>query len=737
MKNIFKDIRKSIKTELIKKKRSGIFTLSIIFGVIVPLVSLIFQIIAQIKGIRRPLGIPVNFYLEKITINLNPFCGVFLPLLMVYSASKIAQIDHKNKGWHLMETLPTTKFSVYFSKYSILLTSNLIAIVFFLFFTIIFGFVESLIFEIPSDKILSFPFIAFIEIGFRLFLVSLCISAIQYGLSVLISSFIWPIIIGFMTMLIPSLLMEYNIFLNWLPYQFLRQIAVYPTGSDFGYWFTYSELLSVLYTIVALYVGFNWYRFKVFLNAFLTSKKRFFKSIGVVGISVIAIWYTLKPKTSNIHDKTIIQGTISSDKNIHNVYIFDGTVGDTLAKIPVIDQQFKYQFSENIAPDNYTIQFDNYARKLLFFGERDSLNLSFKLFKTKQSLEVKGTRAAENIQKNNYRIYNGLSDYLENNLYIDDADFYMREIYMDWQYHMSKINNIRTVDNIIPKNDYIARRTKLTSLFFLNYWNSFKKKREALYPDKIYVVNNQMKKLEESVSLKDETLLSDPSYLKYILEFTIKEDLREVSQNQKYFSAIEKMESGLFKDRLLFRQLNKSLYESTEVTVRDSLMQQYLTSITKDSYKKLLQKKYKNYNRLSKGVRAPDFIAYDADGKNYTLDSFKGKLVLIDCWASWCGPCKKEDPYFKRKSLVYNNKPIQFISMNSDRKKKDWLVDINGKGKSILQLRPQDLKKFKEAFAVNSIPRFILIDAEGNLLNSKFVRPSSNVFDELLNINFK
>ena len=64
-------------------------------------------------------------------------------------------------------------------------------------------------------------------------------------------------------------------------------------------------------------------------------------------------------------------------------------------------------------------------------------------------------------------------------------------------------------------------------------------------------------------------------------------------------------------------------------------------------------------------------------------------------------------------------------------------TEVPGKGKSILQLRPQDLKKFDEAFAINSIPRFILIDAEWNLLNSKFVRPSSNVFDELLNINFK
>jgi thiol-disulfide isomerase/thioredoxin len=737
MKNIFKNITKSIKTELIKKKGSGIFTLSIAIGILIPLIGFITQIISQIKGENEPTGIPVNFYFENITNYLNPFCYLFFPLLIIYCASKIAQIDHKNKGWHLMETLPTTKFSIYFSKYTILLISNLMAIVTFLLVTLFFGFLESLFFEIPADKILAFPLLEYIEIGFRLFLVGLCISAIQYGLSVLISSFIWPIIIGFITMLIPSILSDLNIVLNWYPYQFLKQIPNYPSGSDFGYWLTYSELLSSLYAILILYISFNWYRFKVFVKAFLIPKKRFLKLMGVVCISGIFIFYTLLPKQQNKSDKTLIQGHISSDKNIQNVYVFDGLVGDTLAKIPVINQQFKYQFSEKIAPDNYIIQFENYTQHLLFFGEMDSLNLSYKLFGTEEDFKVKGTRAAENIQENNRRSYVNIMYYLENNSKIDDADFYMDNIYESWQKNISKINTIRTVDNIIPKNDYIQRLTKLTSLIYLDYWNSFKEKREALYPDKIYVVNNQMKKLEESISLKDETLLSDPFYLKYILEASIKDDVREVSQNQKYFSAIEKMESGLFKDRLLFRQLNKSLYESTKVTVRDSLMQQYLTLITKDSYKKLLQKNYENYNRLSKGVTAPDFMAFDADGKNYTLDSFKGNLVLIDCWASWCGPCKTEDPYFEKKSLVYKNKPIQFISMNSDRKKKDWLVDIKGKGKSILRLRPQDLKKFKEAYAINSIPRFILIDAEGNMLNSTFVRPSSNVFDELLNINFK
>jgi thiol-disulfide isomerase/thioredoxin len=736
MKNRLKNIKKTIQTELIKKKGSGIFTLSIVIGVLVPIILFIGQIVAHIKGEEVAKGIPENFYFVNLSNYLTPYANFFFPILMIYCASKIAQIDHKNKGWHLMETLPATKFSVYFSKYLLLITSNFISIVTLLVSTIVFGFLATVFLDIPSDKMLTIPFLAILEIGCRLFVVSLCISALQYGISVLISSFIWPIIIGFLAMLLPLMLSDLDIVLNWYPYQLLGQISTYPNGSDFGYWFTYSELLAVFYTIVFLYIGFNWYRFKRFFNAFF-KEKRSLKLAGVLIFSSLAIYFTLIPKQESAVAKTILQGEVLSDKDINTIYVFDATVNDTIAKIPVLENRFKHEFTDEVKEDYYIVQFDNLTRKILFFGEKDSLDISFKLFGRKDQLEVKGTRIAENIQQNRFSTYTSIPFYLDNNIKIEDADFFMDKIHEDWQTKLSKIKSIRTVDNIVPRDDFTERLTMLSSLEFLNYWNSYKQKRATLYSDKTFVVNENMKTLEQSISLIDVRLLSDVNYIKYVLENLIKNDDREVSQDQKYFSAIEKLDSGLFKDRLLYRQLDKSLSESTNNFTRDSLINKYATSITNNNYKQLLNKKFETYNRLSKGVIAPDFIAYNEAGEEFTLDSFKGKLVVIDSWATWCGPCKYQEPYYQRKSLVFKNKPIQFISMNSDAKKEDWLVDIKTKGKSVLQLRPQDIQAFNNSYAINSIPRFILIDKEGKIINADFVRPSDKVFDELINVYLK
>jgi hypothetical protein len=134
MKNYIIDIKKSIRTELIKKKCSGIFVLSFIIGIIFPLIGFIFNIVKNLKAENVAKGIPFNYYFYYLKQCLDPFAEFFFPVLIIYAASKIAQLDHKNKGWHLMETLPLTKFSLYFSKFFILITSNVIAITTLLFF---------------------------------------------------------------------------------------------------------------------------------------------------------------------------------------------------------------------------------------------------------------------------------------------------------------------------------------------------------------------------------------------------------------------------------------------------------------------------------------------------------------------------------------------------------------------------------------------------------------------------
>ncbi|RBW60342.1 hypothetical protein DS884_04730 [Tenacibaculum sp. E3R01] len=733
MKKIFKNIKKAIEVELIKKKRSGIFSLSFIFGMFFPFLLFIVKAIRFVKNDDYETKIPENFYLDYLQDSLTPFTMFFFPILIVFCASKISQIDHKNKGWSLMETLPTTKFSIYFSKYLLLIFSNLLAIASLLISSLLFGWLLSLFFEIPSDKIVIMPFLDFFEIGIRLFMISLCLSAFHYGVSVLISSFIWPMIIGFIAILVPMILNKYKIFYYWYPYQSLIQISSFPKGSDFGYWVTYLEILSLLYTIVFLYIGYNWYNFKSFIKAFFNSKKKALSFIGVLIVILPLIYLVLTPKQQKTYSKTVICGQILSDEKIENVYVLNPFLDDTIAKIKVENNKFYHSFKRSLKPDFYRVNYEKYVYQKVFFGDNDSINLSCKFFKKQYvKVGVKGTRISENMENKYEYPYAIWESMLYGNAYIDNAKYYMENISKDWKKNRERIGKHTSVDNLSSRADFIKRKEKLTTLRYLTLWNKFVKKRKALFPFKKYVVSDDIKKLKNSLSLRDEVMLSNSSYFKYVLNELIQKDNRNISREKKAFSVIEKLEKGEFKNRMLFQQLNKSLFESNKIKVRDSLMKKYFNLITNKSYKKILQKYNYEYNRLTKGEKAPDFVAYNAEGTKFNLASFKGKYILIDCWATWCKPCKDQEPYFERKAFLYKNMPIQFIAINNNSNKEDWLIDIKDKQNQVLHLRPENIKLFGEKYSVNSLPRFILIDKEGRFVNSEFVRPQDKVFDKLL-----
>ena len=69
---------------------------------------------------------------------------------------------------------------------------------------------------------------------------------------------------------------------------------------------------------------------------------------------------------------------------------------------------------------------------------------------------------------------------------------------------------------------------------------------------------------------------------------------------------------------------------------------------------------------------APDFSLKDADGKIVRLSDYKGKVVLLDFWATWCGPCKIEIPWLKDFQRKYKDKGFEILSVSLDDQKKDW-----------------------------------------------------------------
>jgi peroxiredoxin len=135
---------------------------------------------------------------------------------------------------------------------------------------------------------------------------------------------------------------------------------------------------------------------------------------------------------------------------------------------------------------------------------------------------------------------------------------------------------------------------------------------------------------------------------------------------------------------------------------------------------KQLKESFAPLKATALGTLAPDFTQNDVDGKPVKLSSFKGKYVLLDFWASWCGPCRQENPNVVRVYNKYKTKNFTVLGVSLDRPngKADWLKAIKDDG--LTWTHVSDLKYWNNAAAglyfVQSIPQNYLIDPQGKIV---------------------
>jgi thiol-disulfide isomerase/thioredoxin len=129
-----------------------------------------------------------------------------------------------------------------------------------------------------------------------------------------------------------------------------------------------------------------------------------------------------------------------------------------------------------------------------------------------------------------------------------------------------------------------------------------------------------------------------------------------------------------------------------------------------------------------KGKPSPLFAYENHKGGVTKLESLKGKYVYIDVWATWCGPCRQEIPFLQKIEEKYHGKNIEFVSISIDvakdhEKWKKFVTDKNLGGTQLFA--DADWKSaFTQAYGINSIPRFLLIDPQGNVVDADAKRPS-------------
>jgi len=151
----------------------------------------------------------------------------------------------------------------------------------------------------------------------------------------------------------------------------------------------------------------------------------------------------------------------------------------------------------------------------------------------------------------------------------------------------------------------------------------------------------------------------------------------------------------------------------------------------------LVKKKYRHLEGMLEGNPAPDFTLPDVNGKMVTLKELRGKYLYIDFWATWCGPCVKEIPSLKKTEEEYQGRNIRFMSISYDKasdheKWRTYAIDNKLTG---IQLIADDSTRLllNKTFNIDLIPRFLLLDPQGNIVSANAPRPSSPKLKELFN----
>jgi thiol-disulfide isomerase/thioredoxin len=175
----------------------------------------------------------------------------------------------------------------------------------------------------------------------------------------------------------------------------------------------------------------------------------------------------------------------------------------------------------------------------------------------------------------------------------------------------------------------------------------------------------------------------------------------------------EKFVFESFKDRLFYIQNIGAVYHKA------------ISMIQSPEKKNKITELYNKIKLLEPGNPSPDFKFKDKSGQTYQLSDFKGKFIYIDVWATWCGPCLGEIPALKKLTDTLASKDIVFVSICVFDEKSSWEKMVTKKQLKGVQLFAEPGENsFVNEYMIQGIPRFILLDKSGRIIDANAKRPS-------------
>lgn len=274
-----------------------------------------------------------------------------------------------------------------------------------------------------------------------------------------------------------------------------------------------------------------------------------------------------------------------------------------------------------------------------------------------------------------------------------------------------------------------------------------------------YMLNIQNYERNYSYYIGEETEVSNAFF--DVLKTVDFSDLTDYNKDPFYRYLINSHWSKKIDDADTYEEMNATYRDLKSSDLRVAMLMNFSSKISSSKskaadYLKLIQKNttsknfikyaedtYSSLSKLKEGDVSPNFSYNDINGAMVHLSDFKGRIVYIDVWATWCAPCIKQIPYIEKLEKEFHNMPITFVSISVDKKEafEKWKKMVRVKNLVGVQLFADKSfdSDFMDHYAVNSIPRFIIIGKDGNIVDPDAPNPSYDktrtLLSDLLNEN--
>jgi len=283
-------------------------------------------------------------------------------------------------------------------------------------------------------------------------------------------------------------------------------------------------------------------------------------------------------------------------------------------------------------------------------------------------------------------------------------------------------DDFRKLETARNKFDYV---NSLSSLFYLYYG---KVRNGEMTQDEM---QSKMKEAEKYLASYKKIHLDDFNKSDY-LQLEVFHSILYLLKDDKFIKDLELPELNRnLKEYLKTNDLVNELKFNGYSNEAGKLLKQTAESITNSAYKSVLLNLKNEYTSILKGNPASDLTFTKLDGNTVKLSDYKGKVIVLDLWATWCGPCMAEKPFFEALEKKYHdNDNIELISLSID-KEKVWrkYFDKNEVVGNQLQINRSQLSEYKVA----AIPRFFVIDKDFKIVDVFAPLPSTGELEKLIN----